>query len=96
MGCSLSITVPAATFSKDSVQVEDLTSKVDHHNVVRQSYSAEKHFESPIPSAPSESPVVYAQRVCQGGRGRAGGQRNRRGAATRRGAKKNRSGRNFN
>ena len=35
MGCRISVVVPPAVFSKDTLEVEDLTSRVDHHNVVR-------------------------------------------------------------
>ena len=86
MGCHISIVVPPAVFSKDSLEVEDLTSRVDHHNVVRNNCHTEV-----LPSAPPMSPVVRVREVSKVNRGQTGGQVKRRGSTSRKGAKKNKS-----
>ena len=91
MGCHISIVVPPAVFSKDSLEVEDLTSRVDHHNVVRNHCHTEV-----LPSAPPMSPVVHVREVPKVNRGQTGGQLKRRGSTSRRGVKKNKSKRNIN
>ena len=91
MGCHISIVVPPAVFSKDSLEVEDLTSRVDHHNVVRNHCHTEV-----LPSAPPMSSVVHVQEGPKAKRGQIGGQPKRRGSTSRRGAKKNKSKRTIN
>ena len=86
MGCHISIVVPPAVFSKDSLEVEDLTSRVDHHNVVRNNCHTEV-----LPSAPPMSPVVRVREVSKVNRGQTEGQMKRRGSSSRKGAKKNKS-----
>ena len=91
MGCHISIVVPPAVFSKDSLEVEDLTSRVDHHNVVRNHCHTEV-----LPSAPPMPPVVHARKAPEVNRGRPVGQPKRRGSTSRRGTKKSKSKRNIN